>query len=97
MWWAETEHAGRRPAVILTRPETILSLPVVLAAFATTAIRSLDTEVVLDESDGMPQRCVVNLDTPELVPKSLLVEKIGSLSVGRMNEICRALASAVNC
>ena len=97
VWWAETPHAGRRPAVILTRPETIPNLPVVLAAFATTTVRSLDTEVVLDESDGLPRRCVLNLDTPELVPKVLLVEQIGALGVDRMGEVCRALAAATNC
>ncbi len=97
VWWVETAHAGRRPGVILTRPETILRLPVVLMAFATTTIRSLDTEVRLDETDGMPRSCALNLDTPELVPRSMLVERLGRLPSGRMHEVCRALAASVNC
>ena len=56
LWWVETEHAGRRPAVVLTRPRTLPNLPVVLVAFATTTIRGLDTEVQLDEEDGVPVR-----------------------------------------
>lgn len=97
IWWAETEHAGRRPAVILTRPETIPLLPVVLVAFATTTIRGLDTEVVLDQTDGMPRLCALNLDTPELLPKAMLVEQVGRLEASRMQDVCRALATAVDC
>ena len=97
LWWVETEHAGRRPAVILTRPQTLPRLPVVLVAFATTTIRGLDTEVALDESDGLPAPCVLNLDTPELVPKAMLVDQIGKLPADRMGDVCGALAAAVNC
>lgn len=97
VWWAEVPHAGRRPIVVLTRPEAIAVLPVVLTAVATTTVRGLETEVSLDEDDGLPQPCVVNLDTPELAPKSLLVEKIGTLSEVKMHEICTALARATNC
>ena len=96
-WWVETEHAGRRPAAIITRPEAIPILPVVLVAFATTTVRGLDTEVLLDESDGMLKRCVLNLDTPELVSKAMLTQQIGQLSVDRMRDVCDALAAAVNC
>jgi mRNA interferase MazF len=97
VWWAETQHAGRRPAVVLTRPETLPRLPVVLAAFATTTIRGLDTEVLLDEAEGLPRSCALNLDTPELLPKAMLVEQIGRLTPEKMVEVCRALAAAVNC
>lgn len=97
IWWVETELAGRRPGVILTRPETIPRLPGVLMAFATTTIRGLDTEVLLDETDGMPRSCALNLDTPELVPKSMLVEHLGRLGPGRMHQVCRALVASVNC
>ena len=97
LWWVETEHAGRRPAVVLTRPRTLSMLPVVLVAFATTTIQGLDTEVLLEEKDGAPRPCALNLDTPELLPKAMLVERIGQLSPSRMGEVCRALAAAVNC
>ena len=97
VWWTEVPHAGRRPVVVLTRPEAIPVLPVVLVAVATTTVRNLTTEVALDEADGLPQPCVVNLDTPELAPKSLLIEKIGTLDDARMVEVCTALARATNC
>lgn len=97
VWWAEVPHAGRRPVVVLTRPEAIDALPVVLAAPMTTNIRHLPTEVPLDAEDGMPVSCVANLDTPELIPKGMLVEKITRLGETRMMDICRALATATNC
>lgn len=97
LWWVETENAASRPAVVLTRPRTLPRLSVVLVAFATTTIRGLDTEVALDESDGVPRPCVLNLDTPELLPKALLVDQIGRLSASRMRDVCGALAAAVNC
>lgn len=44
-----------------------------------------------------PRPCVLTLDTPELVSKSMLVEYITSLSPVRMHEVCRALVVAMNC
>ncbi|HUR50392.1 MAG TPA: type II toxin-antitoxin system PemK/MazF family toxin [Acidimicrobiales bacterium] len=96
-WWVETETAGRRPAVVLTRPQALPRLPVVLVAPATTRVRGLPSEVMLDETDGIPRKCVLSLDTPELVSRARLVEYITTLSDARMHEICRALNVAVNC
>ncbi|MEA2023720.1 MAG: type II toxin-antitoxin system PemK/MazF family toxin [Actinomycetota bacterium] len=97
VWWAEVPYAGRRPVVVLTRPEAIASIPVVLVAPATTNVRHLPTEVPLDVDDGMPLPCVINLDTPELLPKGILADRITRLGDARMMEICRALAMATNC
>ena len=54
----------------MTRPEAIAARPVVLVAPATTRVRDLPTEVLLDEDDGIGRRCALNLDTPELIPKA---------------------------
>ncbi len=97
LFWAEVPHAGRRPVAILTRPEAIERLPVVLVAPATTRQRGLVTEVRLEESDGAPRACVLNLDTPELISRASLVEFIVSLSDSKMSEVCQAMARAVNC
>lgn len=97
VWWIETPHAGRRPGAVLTRSEAIPALPVVLVALATTNHRGLVSEVSLDAEDGMPRPCVLNLDTPELVPKALLVERITTLSEVRMHQACEALAAATAC
>ena len=97
IWWTDFERAGRRPALVLTRPEAVTRLPRILVAPATTNIRGLPSEVLLDEHDGMTKRCVLNLDTPELVPRFALVEFIAVLRATRWPEICTALETAVHC
>lgn len=81
----------------MTRTAALERLPRVLVAPATTHFRGLPSEVRLDQDDGMPQECVLTLDTVELVSKSLLVEYVTTLSPIRMEAVCRALAVAVNC
>lgn len=97
VWWLELPTIGRRPVLVLTRPAAIERLPRILVAPATTHRRGLPSEVALDEDDGMPRPCVLNLDTPELVSRNLLVDYVTSLSSERMRQVCSALASAVNC
>jgi mRNA interferase MazF len=97
LWWSELPEAGRRPVLILTRPEAVNRLPRILVAPATTNIRGLPSEVALDETDGLSRPCVLNLDTPELVPRQFLVERIGVLTAHRWHEVCAALERAVNC
>jgi mRNA-degrading endonuclease toxin of MazEF toxin-antitoxin module len=53
--------------------------------------------VALDPDDGLPRPCVVDLDTPELVRRTDLVEYIASLSAQRWFEVCAAMARAINC
>lgn len=97
VWWLELADIGRRPALVLTRPAALERLPRILVAPATTHRRGLVSEVALDADDGLPQPCVLSLDTPELVSKGLLVEYVATLSAMRMEEVCRALGAAVNC
>lgn len=97
IWWFEHPDSKRRPVCILTRAEAVPSLPHLLVAEATTTRRGLRTEVELDAADGMPQACVVNLDTASSVQKSLLTKRITTLSAAKMNQICDALAFATGC
>lgn len=97
LWWAEMPDAGRRPVLVLTRPEAVERLPRLLVALATTTVRGLPSEVALDEGDGVPQPCVLNLDTPELVEPWTLVDYISTLSAARWNDVCAAVERAINC
>lgn len=97
VWWIEFDRAGRRPALVLNRPEAVDRLERLLVAPASTVERRLVSEVRLDEDDGMPRSCVLQLDTPELVHRRRFVEYVTTLSAGRWNEVCHALAAAVNC
>ena len=47
-------------------------------------------EVELDESDGMPARCVLSLDNISLVRSTLLTERIARLAPPRMKAVCDA-------
>jgi mRNA interferase MazF len=97
LWWVDLDPAGRRPAVVLTRPEAVERLPRILVAPASTTVRGLPTEVHLDEEDGAPKPCVVQLDSPELVDPRMCTEFISRLSASRWHEICTAMATAINC
>jgi mRNA interferase MazF len=91
-------EVGRRPVVVLSRDAAIPRLRRALVAPCTTTIRGLASEVLLDpESDPVPRRSAVNLDSVESVAISLLVARIGRLADVRMHEICQALSVAVDC
>lgn len=97
IWWSEIEGAGRRPALVLTRDEVIPYLNVVLVAPATRTVRSVPTEVFLDEDDGMPAPCALSLDNVTPVRKSRFSARITVLSEDRMAAVCAALGAAVDC
>jgi mRNA interferase MazF len=59
--------------------------------------RLIDTQVALDEADGMPEPCAANLDHPIMMPKGHLTERSTSLGPARMEEVCAALDAAVDC
>ena len=97
VWWYEHPETGRRPYLILSRPEVIPVLNQVVAVPATRTIRGIPTEVPLDASDGMPAQCALTLDNIGLVRRSLCTERITVLSPERMSEVCRALQAATAC
>lgn len=97
VWWVEHPELGRRPYLVLTRSAAIPVLNAVLSAPATTTIRDIVTEVVLDVEDGMPRECVLSLDNVALISKAYFRARITRLSADRMGQVCRALALATGC
>jgi len=98
VWWCEMAEVGRRPVVVLSRDVAIPRLRRALVAPCTTTIRGLASEVVLEpESDPIPRRSAVNLDSVESVSVAVLVSRLGKLADDRMRAICVALAVAVDC
>ena len=98
VWWCELPDIGRRPVVVLSRDAAIPRLRRALVGPCTTTIRGLPSEVVLEPGeDPVPRPSAVNLDSVESVAIGALVERLGRLSDHRMNEICEALALAVDC
>lgn len=81
----------RRPVLILTREILVPELNTVTVAEITTTIRNSETEVFLDESDGMPEECVINLINIQTVLKNKLETYITHLSEERMQEVFEAI------
>ncbi len=97
VWWGEHAETGRRPYLVLTRQEALPVLRRVVVVPATRTIRGIPTEVVLDEDDGMPERCALSLDNVTTIPKTLLTERVTRLPGDRLVEVCRALRVATAC
>jgi mRNA-degrading endonuclease toxin of MazEF toxin-antitoxin module len=97
VWWYAHPDAGRRPYLILTRTEACAVLTQVMGVPATTVIRGIPTEVVLDESDAMPRRCALSLDNVTLLRPTLCTDRITTLDATRMHAVCAALAHATAC
>jgi mRNA interferase MazF len=97
VYYLEHPEWGRRPVLVLTREAAIPVLKRVTIASITRTIRGIPTEVVLDEDDGMPVRCVVSLDNLGDAWKAMLTEYLTTLRPDRMREVCQALNVAVGC
>src|SRR2546425_10069995 len=97
VWWVEMPApAGRRPAVLLSRDTAYRVRAAVTIAPVTRTIRNIPVEVLLDQSDGMPARCVVNLDDITTLPKSLIKQRITALSPDKIEKIDDAIRFALD-
>ena len=97
VWWYEHPESGRRPFLILTRTEAVEVLNQVLAVPVTRTIRGIPTEVSLDETDGLPAACVLNVDNLSLIRPALCTDLVTSLGPDRLAAVCVALAKATAC
>ena len=97
VWWADLPApVGRRPVVLLSRDEAYSVRNAVTVAEVTRTIRGIPVEVPLGTEDGLPKKCVVNLDTIITIRKELLVERISLLKSEKMEEIKKALQFALD-
>lgn len=97
IWWARlAEPIGRRPVLLLSRDKAIQVRQFVTVAHVTRTIRAIPAEVVLDESDGMPARCVVNADVLDTLSKALLVDRITMLSPQKLAAVHAAVRFALD-
>jgi mRNA-degrading endonuclease toxin of MazEF toxin-antitoxin module len=56
----------------------------------------MPVEVPLGEEDGMPAKCVANLDNILTIPKSRLTERITQLSPEKMADVAKAIIFALD-
>lgn len=85
----------RRPVLILTRDSAIAVLNSVTVAPITSTIRSIPTELVLTEGDGLPSICVANFDNLQTVPKINIGDRIARLTTRKMKEAGAAVSFAL--
>lgn len=97
LWWAEQPNPiGRRPVLLLSRDEAYQVRNAVTIAQVTTTVRGIPVEVILDRLDGLPQKCVANLDTITTIRKALLTERICSLRTDKMEQVNKAIKFALS-
>jgi mRNA interferase MazF len=85
-----------RPVLILTRTDSIPHLNTVTIAEITTTIRGNDSEVLLDETDGMFEDCAVNLVNIQTVRKDKIGSYITHLAPLKMAEVFEAIKFVFN-
>ena len=97
VWWAELPApTGRRPVLLLSRNAAYSVRTSVAVAIITRTIRNIPVEVLLGKEDGMPAKCVVNLDDILTIPKSRLTERITTLSPEKMASVAKAIVFALD-
>lgn len=96
IWWYESEEAKGRPVLVVTRNEVIPGLGRIMVAPITRTVRGLLTEVPLDVEDGLAYSCVAAFDNLQVVLKSHLTERVGTIA-HRRYEICAALNAVADC
>lgn len=94
-WYTFKVPDKRRPVLVLTRDSAIAILNTVTIAPITSTIRSIPTEVVLTEEDGLPATCAANFDNLQTVPKGNIGNRITQLTARRMKEVAAAIAFAL--
>lgn len=94
-WYNFKAPDKKRPVLILTRESAISVLNSVTIAPITSTIRSIPTELVLTEQDGVPHTCAANFDNLQTVPKSNIGNRITRLTSRRMKEVAAAVSFAL--
>ena len=92
VWWVELpDPIGRRPVLLLGRTSSFSYLSRILAVEVTTTIRGIPQEVTLGPQEGLPRRCVANLDTMRTIPRHSVHSYAGRLRQHRHPEVKKAL------
>lgn len=91
IWWVTLPApAGRRPVLLLSRDSAYRVLERFIVAEVTTRIRGIPQELPLGRREGLPVKCVANLDSIRSVARAALTERAGGLSRARVSEVKRA-------
>jgi mRNA interferase MazF len=94
-WYTFKTPDKKRPVLIMTRESAIPVLNSVTIAPITSTIRSIPTELVLTEEDGLPATCAANFDNLQTVPRGNIGNRITRLTAKRMKEAAAAVSFAL--
>ena len=94
-WYTFKTPDKKRPVLILTRDSAITVLNSVTVAPITSTIRSIPTEVVLTQEDGLPDTCAANFDNLQTVSKGNIGDRISHLTTRKMKEAAKAISFAL--
>ena len=94
-WYTFTAPDKKHPVLFMTRNSAIAVLNSVTVAPITSTLRSIPTELVLTEDDGLPNTCAANFDNLQTVPKSNIGDRIARLTARRMKEATAAVSFAL--
>ena len=97
VWFADVPGDKRRPILVMTRDPMGRLLNSVICAPITSRIRGIGTEVAVGEEAGLAQPSVANFDNTLLLPRRLLVRRLGRARAETMRAACDALALATGC
>jgi len=87
---------GDRPVVILTRDAVLHSIGSIVVTLVTRTVRGVPTEVVLSRPQGLPARCVANLDNILTVPRHRLKRLMGACDAPKVKELNQAIRAALD-
>jgi mRNA interferase MazF len=93
VWWGQLDK--RRPVVLLSRDEAYEVRSMIVVAPTTTRIRGYAVEVKLGRREGLTRECVVNCDWLVTIGKVDLIERAGSLSPAKLQQLDAALRFAL--
>jgi mRNA interferase MazF len=96
IWWANLPSPiGRRPVLLLSRDAAYSVRTSVTVSLVTRTIRDIPVEVPLGLEDGIPVKCVVNLDEILTIPMSRITEQVTTLNPDKMKSVARAVIYAL--
>jgi mRNA interferase MazF len=81
--------------VILTRDAVLHSIGSIVVALVTRTVREVPTEVLLGRQQGLPVRCVANLDNILTVPRHRLKRLMGACDAPKVDEINQAIKASL--
>lgn len=78
--------------------QTLINLlDYVTVAPISSTIHGSSTEVVVGTNESLKNISAINLTNVQAVPKSMLVQFVGTLSKKQMKQVCDALSIATGC